>query len=391
MDLGDPQLYASRDRYAMWHDHATEDRIVWSPPGSSPSGFWSVFSHQACTAVLGPQAPFTSRYGMLIGFDADHPDRAGGEMIVAADGARHLRLREILGRFLSRSAVAALEPFVRKEVDHLLAEMRAVGVVDVARHIGPLLPAAVVCEVLGVPAGDRDHVMRLTDTAFASPGSESTAAASVEAHTEIFGYFGDQLALRDRSPGDDLISALLAEDDLTRDEVLVNCYNLLIGGNQTARHVIAGCFDAASRTPGLLDRIREDPTLVQTAAEEAIRWVSPGMHVLRVATADLTLCGQAIAAGDPVVAWLAAANRDPGVFAQPETFRPDRSPNRHLGFGHGPHVCLGARLARLEIAVVLRILAERAGAVHLAGDPLPTRSNLIQGYQSLPVEVRWSE
>nr|BFE74539.1 hypothetical protein GCM10020092_078400 [Actinoplanes digitatis] len=285
--------------------------------------------------------------------------------------------------------MAALEPFVRKEVDHLLTEMRETGVVDVARHIGPLLPAAVVCEVLGVPAGDREYVMGLTDAAFAGPGSESTAAASVRAHTEIFCYFGEQLAARNRSPGDDLISALLAEDDLTQDEVLVNCYNLLIGGNQTTRHVIAGCFDAASRTPGLLAAVRADPGVVPAAVEEAIRWVSPGMHVLRVTTAELTLCGQAIGAGEPVVAWLAAANRDPRVFAQPAAYRPDRSPNRHLGFGHGPHVCLGARLARLEIAVLLQALAERAGSVHLAGDPLPTRSNLIQGYRSLPVELRW--
>jgi hydroxylation protein CepL len=391
MDLGDPGLYQGPDRYARWHRYAADDAVVWSEPGNSPSGFWSVFSHRACAQVLSPQAPFTSQYGMLIGFDAEHPDRAGGRMIVATDGARHARLRHILARFLSASAVSALQPFVAREVDRLLSEARESAVIDVARHVGPRLPAAVVCELLSLPPSDREYLTGLTDAAFASPDSDSAAASSAQAHTEIFCYFQELIAERRDGDDGDLIHALLHGDGMTPDDALVNCYNLLIGGNQTTRHVVAGCFHAASQAPDLVTALRANPAGVATAVEEVIRWVSPGMHVLRVATDDLTLGAQAISTGEPVVAWLAAANRDARVFEQPDDFLAGRSPNRHLGFGHGTHLCLGARLARLEAATLLHTLTRRADSVSLVGEPAATRSNLIQGYRSLRVEIGWRD
>ncbi|BCY09063.1 cytochrome P450 [Actinoplanes sp. L3-i22] len=383
MDLGDPDLYRDETRFASWRAFVAEDAVVFSEPGASPSGFWSVFSHRACRQVLAAGGPFTSEYGMLIGFDADHPDRGGGKMIVATDGPAHTRLRRILGRFLSPGELAGLGRFIDDEIGRQLAVLRSSGdaPVDVATGIGPRLPAAVVCQLLGVPQSDRDELIRLTDSAFASPDSDSSASQTADAHTEIFFYFHDRIEQCRRSPGSDLISALLTADGLSTDEVLANCYNLLIGGNQTSRHLITGAFLALARHPVL-------PADGSRAVDELARWLSPGMHVLRVATDDVNVSGRRIRRGEAVVAWLAAANRDPAVFDAPGELRWDRAPNPHLSFGHGVHHCMGAQLARMEAGRLLTALARQTAGIS-CGEPVTTRSNLIQGFRSLPVSIDW--
>lgn len=389
MDIGDPDLYASEQRFEMWQNYLADDRLVRSEPGWSPSGFWSAFSHRACQEILAPGGPLTSQYGMLIGFDKSHPDRGGGKMIVATDGKPHKRLRRVLGRFLTPSALQGLGAFIDREVERLLTAAAEEDVIDVAQGIGPTLPAAVVCELLGVPQADRDYLIELTDKAFASPDSDSAEAATADAHTDIFFYFNDRVAECRRDPGSDLISALITSGELGDDEVLTNCYNLLIGGNQTSRHLMCAVFHAAAEVPGLLDVVREQPDAHRPVVEELLRWASPGMHVLRVATEDTILHGQRIQEGEAVVAWLAAANRDPRVFADPEEFRWDRGANPHLAFGHGVHRCVGAQLSRMESSRMFAALAARARAVSPAEPPVRTRSNLIQGFRKLPVTIDW--
>jgi len=390
MDLGNPDLYTSQERYAMWRRFVGEDAVVWSAAGRSPSGFWSVFSHHACLQVLRPSAPFTSEYGMLIGFDASKPDRGGGKMIVATDGERHTKLRRVLGRAFTPSALSRLERFLADETARLLDFCRSRGEVDIAVDVGPYLPAAMVCELLGIPLSDRDYLIALTNSAFASPDSDSAADATADAHSEIFFYFHDRISACQRRPGSDLISALLGAEDIGIDEVLANCYNLLIGGNQTSRHLVSGAFHCLSAAPDLLGIIRDEPASVRPAIEEMARWISPGMHVLRVATRDISINGQQVREGEALVAWIAAGNRDPRVFHDPDHFIWDRLPNSHLSFGYGPHNCLGAQLARMEIDALLTLLAARANSVALAAPPVYTRSNLIQGYKSLPVTIDWA-
>jgi hydroxylation protein CepL len=387
-DLGDADLYTTPDRYAMWREHVVADRAVHSGPGSSPGGFWSVFSHGACREVLAPTAPFTSEYGMMIGFDADHRDRSGGRMLVVTDGYHHSRLRKVVAPFLSRAMAATLRDFIREEVRRLLTvPLRTGGAVDAAVAIGPRLPAAVVCEVLGVPAADRSRLIELTNHAFGGEDSAFDAMTPSEAHSEILMYFWELIAERRRRPGSDLVSVLLAEEELSVKDVLVNCDNVLVGGNETTRHALTGCFHALATAPHALDALRQDPGLLPTAVEEMFRWTSPAMHVLRIATADTTVVGQPVGRGEAVVAWLPAANRDERVFDRPDVFVPDRTPNRHLGFGHGPHHCLGAALARAELEGLLEVLTEEARSVAVVGEPQWMRSNLVQGYRGLNVEL----
>jgi len=405
-DLGDPRLYQTADRFEMWENLRAREKPVWSPPGTSPGGFWSVFSHRACSELLAPTSHFTSEYGMMIGFDRDRPDRAGGTMLVVSEGKQHNQLRRLIAPFLSRSSAQSMTQFMRQEVTGILAQLRdgdgggsrpagddsngpAATGPDIASHIGSRLPAAVVCELLGIPASDRELVVDLTNHAFGGNEPAFADMTPAEAHSEILSYFVDAIDQRRADPGDDLVTALLTDGSLDDREILINCDNVLIGGNETTRHAVTGCFHALAQNPQILPALRENPALIPAAVEEILRWSSPAMHVLRVSTRPTVVAGQEIAEGVPVVAWLPAANRDPGVFANPDELRLDRSPNRHLAFGNGLHHCLGAARARVELAVLLDALADTLDGVALLAEPQWMSVNQVQGYRSLPVVLHW--
>lgn len=384
-DLGNPDLYTTRERHDRWRELVAQDAMVWSEPGSSPAGFWSVFSHRACAEVLAPSAPFTSEYGMMIGFDREHPDTSGGRMMVVSDHERHRRLRRLVGPLLSRAAARRLAERVRAEVGGVLDQVLDGGVCDVATAIGPRIPAAVVCEILGVPAEDEDMLIELTNHAFGGEDELFDGMTPRQAHTEILVYFDELISARRGRAGDDLVSTLVGDDGLTTDDVLLNCDNVLIGGNETTRHAITGAVHALATVPGLLSALRDGSADVDTVVEEVLRWTSPAMHVLRVSTGDVTVNGHDLPPGTPVVAWLPAANADPAEFDDPRTFRHWRKPNRHITFGHGMHHCLGSALARIELSVVLRQLAQRVSRVEPVKEPAWLRAIVVQGYRELPV------
>jgi hydroxylation protein CepL len=291
----------------------------------------------------------------------------------------------LVGPLLSRAAARKLAERVRAEVSSVLDRALDGETCDVAKAIGPRVPAAVVCEILGVPAEDQDMLIDLTNHAFGGSDELYDGMTPRQAHTEILVYFDELISLRRKESGDDLVSTLVADDGLTTDEVLLNCDNVVIGGNETTRHAITGAVHALATTPGLLTDLRDGNLDVDTVVDEVLRWTSPAMHVLRVATDDVTINGRDLPAGTPVVAWLPAANRDPAEFDDPDTFRPGRSPNRHIAFGHGLHHCLGSALARIELAVVLRELARRVSQVDLMKEPTWLRAVVVQGYRELPV------
>lgn len=391
MNVDDPDIYTSTERFALWRKMVDADAVVWSGPGSSPNGFWSVFSHEACGSVLSPKAPFTSEYGMLIGFDAKNPDRAGGRMLVATDGDRHTFLRRLINPYLTRTRIhgGRLQEILRRELSNLLDRARQTAESDIAKGIGPRIPSTAICEILGIPTSDREWMIELTDHAFGGADATLDKMPPDAAHSEILMYFHDLIAERRRRPGDDLVSAMLRDGELTPDDVLLNCENVLIGGTETTTNSITGTFYAAAQTPDLLDQLRAHPDRLGLVVEEIIRWTSPVMHVMRVPVEDVTLNGQPIAKGTAVVCWLAAANRDSRVFAEPDRFVPHRKPNRHLGLGHGIHHCIGAALARMELRLVLETLAERVASVELVAEPRWLRSVFVQGYRRLPVRFTW--
>jgi hydroxylation protein CepL len=290
--------------------------------------------------------------------------------------------------FLSHAMATTIGDSVHQQVRALVAEAVAAGSGDVAASLGPVIPASVVCRLLGVPPADRDLLIELTNHAFGGADDAFDRMSPAAAHAELIGYLAELIAKRQRDPGDDLISALLSDGRLIQRDVLLNCDNVLVGGNETTRHAIAGCFRAVAQAPGFLGLLRADPGLVERAVEEVIRWTSPAMHALRVATADVKVAGQQVARGEAVAAWLPAANRDPRIFTDPDEFQPHRAGARHLAFGHGPHHCLGAALARLEGQVAIGSLVRRFPDLEPDGEPDWNGRLILRGMDHLPVVLR---
>jgi cytochrome P450 len=263
---------------------------------------------------------------------------------------------------------------------------------DVAAH----LPVAMTCELMGVPRADWDEMHRLTCRAFGASDhayrtSPDARVSAAEAHTEIMMYYRRLVAERRAEPRDDVVSALATGtvdgQPLRVSDILLHCDNLIVAGQETARHAIAGGVLALVDAPRQWSLLQDDESLLPTAAEEILRWTSPGMHVLRTAMREVPLGDVVVREGDAVTVWNASANRDAKVFDQPDVLDLTRTPNRHLALGVGAHYCLGAALVRLELSALLVALRRSVRGIALTGPVTRLRSNLIGGYTAVPVAL----
>jgi cytochrome P450 len=261
--------------------------------------------------------------------------------------------------------------------------------IDLAKQ----LPNRVVCAMMGIPREDWSWIGALTTDAFDSPDE----GVRSRAHSEIFLYFIELLRRRRAEPGDDLISQIAFDSQvresgrerrLTDEEIVFNCNGILSGANETTRYAAAGAVHMFARHPQQWRRLQTlGPDGIATAVEEVLRWTTPGVHALRTATRDTEVGGVPIAAGDRVTLWNVSANRDEEIFDHPDRFLVDRRPNRHLAFGHGRHLCLGARLSRIELATLLQRLTARLDGFETTGPVLYNESNFTWGIRSLPVRL----
>ncbi len=254
------------------------------------------------------------------------------------------------------------------------------------------LPITVICELLGVPAGDRDDFRTWSATIVAN-----TAAPGVfQAHaTAMVRYFRALLAAKRREPADDLLSALIAarddEDSLSENELVSMAFLLLVAGHETTVNLIASGVLALLLNPAELARLRAEPALIGAAVEELLRYVNPVNHTtFRCAAEPVEIGGVRINRGDPVIVALSGANRDPARFGDPDRLDLGRDSAGHLAFGYGIHYCLGAPLARLEAEIAISGLLARFGSIGLAVPAASLRwrpSTLIHGLESLPVRL----
>jgi cytochrome P450 len=321
------------------------------------------------------------------------------DTILDVDGVDHVRLRKLVSRAFTVRRVTALRPRVEEIaaalLDGLAATVGAVppGPVDLLADFAYPLPITVICELVGVPEADRPS-WRRWGAAFATMDKETVPGAM----REMVDHVHDLIARRRAEPRDDLLSGLVhAEEDgdrLTDTELVTMVLTLVLAGHETTAHLITGATIALLAHPDQLDRLRREPELWPGAVHELMRWSGPVLVTrLRYAVADLDLDGTRIAAGDAVQAVLVSANFDPREYADPErldlTRRPSGRGEGHVGFGHGPHYCLGAALARQEAEVALRALFDRFPALALAVDepawlPVPG----VRRVGELPVTLR---
>lgn len=392
VDLAAPELYTGTGHLELWREARAHHPVAWTE-SALVGGFWSVTTHRECQEVLTRPEVFVSDQGMRLGASPAGVRAAAGRMLVVADGAAHARLRaahqEWLGSRAVTSRAAALRARIAARLDELLARGEPF---DAMSELTTRVPQWVLLDILGVPPHDWDALTCTMAEAFdhADPGPEAETARTA-AHTRIFTYFEELLDLRCDEPGDDFVSALVhaAPDGtrLTDEEILLNCDGLMNGGLETVPHTVAGALLLFAQQPEVWLKLLGEPRLIGPATEEIIRWTSPALHAMRTATRDADIGGVRVRAGDRVVLWYPSANRDEQVFSDPDTFVLDRRPNPHIGFGAGPHYCVGAALARLEVRCVLEVMAERVATVELHGEPVRRASNFLQGFDRLDVAL----
>jgi cytochrome P450 len=312
------------------------------------------------------------------------------------DPPEHGRYRNLLSQHFTPKALEAKRAAVGGIVDETLAGVADRGEVDFVETVAAVLPLAVIAEMLGIPREDWQYVFHLSNTLLGAADPEyqqgATLAETAErARQEFLAYFGRLSGLRRREPRGDFITALAnaqVDGGPIREWELLSYYVLLIvAGNETTRNATSGGLLALIENPGELEKLRRDPVLVATAVEEIVRWVSPVVQFCRTALEDVDVRGTTIRKGEACCIFYPSANRDEDVFPDPFTFRVDRTPNEHYGFGIGVHFCLGANLARLELQEMFKRLVARLDAVEIAGPVERMHSSFVGGIKRMP--VRW--
>jgi cholest-4-en-3-one 26-monooxygenase len=396
MKLDEIDLLAETWSHGVPHDAfdalRTDDPVHWHPEPDGP-GFWAVTRHADVVAVSRDTETYSSELGCT--FIDTQTDEALAQMrltILNMDPPKHNRYRRLVSKGFTPRVVAQLEEQIKTRARRIVDDVCERGECEFVGDVAAKLPLEIICEMMGLPEADWQRMFELSNTmvAFDDPEYQANPDMGAAAATEVYLYCNDIAADRRAHPRDDLMTALVqAELDGDRlDELELNLFfvTLVVAGNETTRNLITHGTLALIDNPDQAQRLRDDPSLYPSAVEEMLRWGTSIHNFRRTATRDTVLAGQPIKAGDKVVMYYMAANRDPAVFADPYTFDIARTPNDHVAFGGGGvHFCLGASLARSEIAAITRQVVERMPDLALGGPVRRLRSDFVNGVKEMPV------
>lgn len=369
-----PQYERMRESAPVYHDEQ--------------SGSWHVYRYDDVQRVLSEHGTFSSRMG---GDDPSETGQLFAASLITADPPRHRQLRSLVTQAFTPKAVDGLAPRISALTEELLDGIASKGSADLIGELAYPLPVIVIAELMGIPAEDRDRFKHWSDVIVSQTQSGARTADHSTTNREMAEYFLALIEHRRRQPGNDLISNLLVAEiegqKLSAAELLGFCSLLLVAGNETTTNLIGNAVLCFTEAPGTMDRLRAEPALLPQAIEEVLRYRSPVQSMYRVTAGETTLGGLQVPAGAPLVAWIGSANRDEHQFQRPEHFDLDRTPNRHLAFGHGIHFCLGAPLARLEARIALQSVLERLPGLTLTPGAHLERmdSTIVYGVKELPV------
>jgi beta-dihydromenaquinone-9 omega-hydroxylase len=353
-----------------------------------PLDFW-VLSRYA-DVLAGARA-----HGVLSSAESVTYARAPIPMMLTMDPPDHTRLRRLVARDFTPTAVSQWRPLVERLASEAVDAMLAAGTVDLVAELASPLPVKVIAEVLGVPAADYAQFREWSDLAVESlaltdPDDSERAARAIGGILGMQAYFAGLVEERRRQPRNDMVSRLVQpreEGALTSDEVFWFCLLLLVAGNETTTNLLGNILLVFAQHPDQWELVRARPELVPLAIEESVRRDAPIQGLFRTAVAPYRVGDAEVPVGGRVLLLFGAANRDPRRFDDPDTFLVDRGATDHLGFGSGIHLCLGAHLARLEGTVVLTQLVERVRRVELAGDAVRGTNPILRGMARLPLAL----
>ncbi|MEV7240544.1 cytochrome P450 [Streptomyces sp. NPDC093248] len=306
----------------------------------------------------------------------------------------HTRIRRLVSKAFTPRTVERLRPYVHRLADDLVAGLVEAGGGDLLADVAEPLPVAVIAEMLGVPEADRAYLRPWSAAIcgmYELNPSEETAASAVRASREFSAYLSELIAVRRERPGDDLISGLIAAHDegdrLTEQEMISTAVLLLNAGHEATVNATVNGWWALFRNPGQLAALRADHTLIPSAIEELMRYDTPLQLFERWVLDDVEIAGTTIPRGSEIAMLFGSANHDPAVFADPARLDLARRDNPHISFSAGIHYCIGAPLARIELAASMTALLERAPALTLAQEPRRKPNFVIRGLEGLIVEA----
>ena len=423
----DTDIVVSPDTYLDDIPHATftrlraESAVVWMDEPEVPlwptgPGFWGVLRHAEIKQVMRDPATFSSYVGATQIADPPTPEALEfvRQMMLNQDPPRHSRLRRMLAGAFTPKAIARLEDRITAWARELVDRVADDGECDFA-ELASDLPLRTLAEVFGVPPQDRwlmydwsNRVIGYQDPEYAvsakasADGSTDMAKRAMalrpqadehgylpdqrtrEGMPDLYAYAHDLAESKRRAPGEDVMSNLVSAG-ITTAEFENMFWLLTVAGNETLRNALPGGMHALLAHPDEHRKVREDRSLLPGAVEEMLRWWTPVMRFRRTATVDTSLGGHPVRTGDKVIVWFSSGNRDERVFTDPHRFDVTRSPNDHLSFGDGPHYCIGAHLAKVQMRALFTAVFDRLGEVVPAGATVRLRSNFQHGVKHLPI------
>ncbi|OBK48873.1 cytochrome [Mycobacterium gordonae] len=399
--LADPQAYTDEQRLhaALTHLRANAPVCRVEVPGYRP--FWAITKYADVMDIERNNALFTNwPRPVLATIEGDELQTASGvRTLIHLDDPQHRVVRAIGSDWFRPKAMRALKIRVDELARIYVDKMMRVGpVCDFVQEVAVNFPLYVIMSLLGIPEADFPRMLKLTQELFGSDDSEykrgTTAEDQLPALLDMFGYFNGVTAARREHPTEDLASAIANArvDGEPLSDIETVSYYLIVAtaGHDTTSATISGGLHALLENPDQLRRLRDDLSLMPRATEEMIRWVTPVRHFMRTAASDTTVRGVPIAAGESVLLSYVSANRDEEVFDDPFRFDVGREPNKHVAFGYGVHFCMGAALARMEVASFFTELLPRLKSIELAGDPQLVAATFVGGLKHLPVRYSLS-
>ena len=394
IDLIDGRNFVAGVPHEWFRRLRAEAPVYWHPEAAAHrGGFWTVTDYDDCVTVNRDWERFSSYKHSALFTDMDDDQLAQQRMMMLnMDPTMHTRYRRLVNKGFTPKLVRDLEQQIVGYADGIIDAVCERGTADFVEEISAELPLLVIAELLGVPQEDRRKVFDWSNRMIGSedPEYQIEGVDSGEAAMAVFSYAEELAAARRLEPRQDLVSTLInAEvegEKLDQLELDLFFMLLIVAGNETTRNLMSGAMSAFFDHPDQWEKLRQDRSLLPGAVEEMLRFVTPVMHFRRTVVADTELGGQALQEGDKIVFWHTSANRDESVFTDPDTFDIARSPNNHIAFGGGgPHFCLGANLARMEIMVMFDRLLDRIPDIRLDGEVQRLQSNFINGTKHIPV------
>jgi cholest-4-en-3-one 26-monooxygenase len=396
-----PAAYAAHGYpHDIWTRLRAEDPVHYIEQGGGAIPFWAITRHADVTTLSKKPGLFLNGPRLTISHEPEQRMDEFPPTLIQMDNPRHAAFRKMVSdRFRPgylRRIHGDIERIGKEIVDALIQDEE--GECDFVRAVSAPLPIAVIAWLLGVPKQDwnllfdwTNKIIGAGDPDFQEEGKTPQESAR-QNMVDLFTYFAKLLEEKKKSPGDDLITLFTQleyeGERLPMMDQLAWCLIIVIAGNETTRNGTSGGMLAFVEHQDQLRRLQQDPSLLGSAVEEVVRWTSPIIHFARTAAGDFRLRDKTIREGESVALFYPSANRDEDVFEDPFTFRIDRHPNRHLGFGVGEHFCLGSHLARLELKVAYKHLLPRIAEVELSGPVDRLHSSLVGGVKRLPIRYR---